>query len=72
MDRHSYQHIFLIMGIQIQIPKSSKFKNSLLGIGTRAHTLTNGEFENQQGFIWLYTHTSLDIWPLLLKERNNG
>ena len=48
-------------------------KNSLLVIGTKIHTLRNGESETQQGFIWLYTsNTSIDIWPLLLKEHNNG
>ena len=28
-----------------------KFKNILFGINTKAHTLTNGESETQQGFI---------------------
>ena len=41
---------------QIQIQIQFKFKNILFGINTKAHTLTNGESETQQGFIWLYAH----------------
>ena len=33
-----------------------KFKNILFDINTKAHTLTNGESETQQGFIWLNAH----------------
>ena len=33
-----------------------KFKNILFGINTKSHTLTNGESETQQGFIWLNAH----------------
>ena len=52
---------------------STQLKKSLLVIGTKIHTLRNGESETKQGFIWLYTsNTSIDIWPLLLKEHNNG
>ena len=50
----------LSMGQSYNYPIASevnfKFKNILFGINTKSHTLTNGESETQQGFIWLNAH----------------
>ena len=59
----SYNHMNLqgMAGIKTQLKLNSAHK-SLLGIGTKIHTLRNGESETQQGLIdSIHKNTSIDI-----------
>ena len=50
-----------------------KLKKSLLGIGTKYIHWEMESLKPSKGLFYsIHKNTSIDIWPLMLKEHNNG